>query len=60
MPKRINKDIARERLFKDNEKFHLEQAKLPFEEKIRILVKLQKIAAHVKGKNKKMIWFEEK
>ncbi len=33
-----------EDLFKVKELFHKEQAKLPFEEKIKILVRLQKIA----------------
>jgi len=39
-----NKIITRKKLFEKKEKFHLEQAKLPFEEKIRILVRLQEIA----------------
>jgi len=33
-----------EDLFKAKESFHRELAKMPFEEKIRILVRLQKIA----------------
>jgi len=40
--KLYNKEI--EDLFKAKESFHRELAKMPFEEKIRILVRLQKIA----------------
>lgn len=50
----ITKDkiITREKLFKDKADFHKEQAKLPFEEKIRILIKLQEIANQIKKGNK--------
>lgn len=44
---RGNKIITRKKLFENKEKFHKEQAKLPFEEKIRILVRLQEIAQSV-------------
>ncbi|MBI4547975.1 MAG: hypothetical protein HY707_08345 [Ignavibacteriae bacterium] len=47
--KRKNKIITRKKLFEDKEKFHKDQAKLPFEEKIRILVKLQEMASSIKG-----------
>jgi hypothetical protein len=50
-----NKIITREELFKNNEKFHKEQAFLSFEEKIKILIKLQKIAKSIKGDDR-MIW----
>lgn len=50
-----NKIITRKELFEDKARFHKEQARLPFEEKIRILVELQKIASKVKGR-KKIIW----
>ncbi len=36
--------FTRDELFKEKEKFRRERAKLPFEEKIKILVELQKIA----------------
>ena len=55
----IKKDriITRKKLFESKEKFHKEQAKLPFEEKIKILVKLQEIASYIKGNNKeRVIW----
>lgn len=45
--------ITRRDLFKKKEEFHREQAKLPFEEKIKIFVQLQKIAKNV-SKLKKM------
>ncbi|MBU1261499.1 hypothetical protein KKG61_09310 [bacterium] len=45
-----NRIISRKELFSQKEKFHKEQAKLPFEEKIKILVKLQEISSYVKEK----------
>ena len=59
-----NRTITRRDLFEKKEKFHKEQAKLPFEEKIKILVQLQKIANSVQnfsksrrsGFKKGMIW----
>ena len=49
--------ITRKELFKRKEKFHKEQAKLPFEEKIQILIKLQEIASWIKEDSEKtMIW----
>lgn len=52
------KVVTRSGLFKKKEDFHKEQAKLPFEEKIKILVNLQKIANSIKGSKEKqeMIW----
>lgn len=52
------KVVTRSDLFKKKEDFHKEQAKLPFEEKIKILVNLQKIANSIKRSKKKqeMIW----
>lgn len=47
--------ISRKEIFKAKKEFHLKQANLPFEEKIKILINLQKIAAAVKGK-KDFIW----
>ena len=41
---RGNKIITRKYLFEQKEKFHQAQAKLPFEEKIKILFRLQEIA----------------
>jgi len=43
-----DKIITRKKLFDDKEKFHKEQARLPFEEKIKILITLQKIANSIK------------
>lgn len=52
------KVVTRSDLFKKKEDFHKEQAKLPFEEKIKILVNLQKIANSIKRSKEKqeMIW----
>lgn len=44
-----DREITREKLFKDKENFHKEQALLPFEEKIKILFKLQEIARLVRN-----------
>ena len=52
-----NKIITRKDLFERKEQFHKEQAKLPFEEKIKILVKMHEIAKSIKGDSKNiMIW----
>ncbi|MBA7651973.1 hypothetical protein ES703_59802 [subsurface metagenome] len=47
-----------ENLFKEKELFHKELAILSFEEKIKILVRLQKIAQAIQpsSKKKQMIW----
>ena len=47
-----------ENLFKEKELFHKELAKLSFEEKIKILVRLQKIAQAIQpsSKKKQMVW----
>jgi len=45
----FNKKVLSQReLFREKEKFHREMAKLPFEEKIKVLFKLQKIAKAIK------------
>jgi len=53
-----DKIITRDELFRRKEKFHKEQALLPFEEKIKILVQLQKLANSVKksSRTKRFIW----
>ncbi len=50
--------ITREDLFKAKERFHKEQAKLPFEEKIRIVVELQKIANNIRKPSERpgIVW----
>lgn len=48
--------ITREEFFRENEKFHEDRAKLPFEEKVKILVELQKIAAGIRPEKKKLVW----
>jgi len=50
-----DKMITREKLFEDKVNFHREQARLSFEEKIRILVKLQEIENRIKGSDK-TVW----
>lgn len=56
---RGSRAITRRDLFKKKEEFHKEQAKLPFEEKIKILIRLQKIVNSIqKGLNKKHIIWE--
>jgi len=55
---RDKKIITREYLFMKKNEFHNNQAKLPFEEKIKILVELQKIATsfpHSRHK-KSLVW----
>ncbi|MFN4227163.1 MAG: hypothetical protein ACK4F0_03365 [Candidatus Ratteibacteria bacterium] len=50
-----NKVITLKELYREYEKTHAQQAKLPFEEKIKILVDLQKIA-NSWGKKDIIIW----
>jgi len=53
----IEKDriTAKKRLFEEKAHFHKEQARLPFEEKVKILVKLQELASRIKGEDR-IIW----
>jgi hypothetical protein len=44
-----NKEIV-ENIFSKKEEYHLAQARLPIEEKIRILVELQKISLTIRPK----------
>lgn len=55
---RDGKIVTREYFFKKKEEFHKQQAKLPIEEKIRILVELQKIASNIPGPHRKnsIVW----
>ncbi|MCK4257024.1 hypothetical protein KAX35_09050 [candidate division WOR-3 bacterium] len=55
-----NKMITRKELFEEHEKFRKEQAKLPFEEKIRALIDLQKIAYNWGKKKDVIVWRSEK
>lgn len=49
-----------EKIFKAKEEFHKERARLPIEEKIKILVELQKLAIDIptasKERSFKMVW----
>ncbi len=47
-----NKKITRKELFKKKELFHKQLAKIPFEQKIRMLVRLQEIADSIKKKQR--------
>ncbi|MEW6200763.1 MAG: hypothetical protein AB1546_02220 [bacterium] len=53
-----NKAITRSELFESKERFHKERAKMPFEEKIKILVRLQKIASSIRNdpEEKRRVW----
>jgi len=43
-----NRKITRKELFEKKELFHKQLAKIPFEQKIRMLVRLQEIADSIK------------
>ena len=48
-----------ETIFKNKELYHKKMADLPFEEKIKIVVKLQKLANEIKsikGERKRRVW----
>ncbi|OGC43402.1 hypothetical protein A2Y85_07675 [candidate division WOR-3 bacterium RBG_13_43_14] len=52
-------DLVRSRIFANKESFHKDQAKLAFPEKIRVLIKLQKIANEIKsqtGREPGFVW----
>lgn len=51
-----NKVITLKQLYEEHEKTHKEQAKLPFEEKIKILVELQKLALSWGNKKDVIVW----
>lgn len=53
---RDNKVITLHEFFEGDRETRKEQAKLPFEEKIRILVTLQKLAVEWGGKRDVMVW----
>ena len=47
-----NRKITRKDLFEKMELFHKQLAKIPFEQKIRMLVRLQEIADSIKKKQR--------
>lgn len=54
-----NKNIV-QNIFRKKEKYHLAQARLPIEEKVKILIELQKISLTIRPKqneaDKRLIW----
>ena len=51
-----NRVMTRKELFKEKEKFRKEKANLPFEEKIKALIDLQKIAYSWGDKKDVIVW----
>lgn len=51
-----DRTFTREELFRREEDFGKERAKLPFDEKIKILVQLQKLAQSWGGKKDVIVW----
>lgn len=51
-----NRIIILNELYKEHELSHREQAKLPYQEKVRIVVELQKIARVRGGKKDVFVW----
>ncbi len=49
-------ETLRKKLFRDKESFHKSQAQLPFEEKIKLLVELQKIASEIRPSENRIVW----
>lgn len=49
---RGNKIITRKELFEKKEAFHKQLAKMPFEQKIRMVVRLQEIADNIQRKQR--------
>lgn len=48
--------VTRDKLFKKKEEFHRVQARMPFEEKIEVLVLLQKIYSSLKKRKDITVW----
>ena len=51
-----DKTFTREELFEEQERFHKERAKLTLEEKIGVLIDLQKLAYSWGGKKDVIVW----
>ncbi|MBN1445732.1 MAG: hypothetical protein JW957_06465 [Candidatus Omnitrophica bacterium] len=51
-----DKEKLRRVLFRGKEQFHKIQAKLPFEEKITLLIELQKIASEIRPSENRIVW----
>jgi hypothetical protein len=47
-----NRKITRKELFEEKELFHKQLAKIPFEQKIRMLVRLQEVADSIKKRQR--------
>ena len=54
-----DKIITRKELFEEKEKFRKARAGMSFEEKIKALIGLQKIASRWGGRKNVMIWMSE-
>ncbi|MDD5672838.1 MAG: hypothetical protein PHC61_01625 [Chitinivibrionales bacterium] len=54
-----NKNIV-QKIFRKKVEYHLDQARLPIEEKVKILIELQKIALTIRPKqnenDKRLVW----
>jgi hypothetical protein len=54
-----NKNIVQD-IFRKKEEYHFAQARLPIEEKVRILIELQKMALTIRPKqnenDKRLVW----
>jgi hypothetical protein len=54
-----NKNIVQD-IFRKKEEYHVAQARLPIEEKVRILIELQKMALTIRPKqnetDKRLVW----
>lgn len=59
MKNKTKSEYKIENIFKAKELFHKKQAKITFEEKLKILTRLQKIADEIgsnSGHKKRMVW----
>lgn len=59
MPIQYNKNIVQD-IFRKKEEYHLAQARLPIEEKVKILIELQKMSLTIRPKqnetDKRLVW----
>jgi len=56
MGNKIITNLKIKKLFRAKEEFHKKLARLPFEEKIAIVVRLQRVSSDIKTSQKKKIW----
>ena len=53
------REAARQRAYNAKSQWHTDQARLPVEEKVRILLELQKVSAEMIARRRPLKWWEK-